>query len=272
MNEAPLDFAADVIERSRQTPVLVDFWAPWCGPCKALAPVLEKLAGEEGVRWSLVKVNTDVEQDLAGRFGIRGIPNLKLFHHGQVIAELAGALPEPQLRAWLAQHLPTPKRESMRQARTHLLAGRSAQAAALLLPLAAAEPADAELAVLTARAVAFRDPVDALRRIDHLPPASPWQDEAQVVRLLAGAVESGQSAEGRLPASPERDRYVAALADLRSERFREALATLVELLGDRPDLDGGRAQSAALSIFKHLGIRHPVAEEFHRAYSMAVNR
>ncbi len=106
MNHEVSDFSADVLERSRTVPVLVDFWAPWCGPCRSLKPVLEKLAGEAGDHWSLVTINVDLHPGLATQFGIRSIPAVKLFHAGTVAAEFSGAMPEGSVRAWLDAHLP----------------------------------------------------------------------------------------------------------------------------------------------------------------------
>lgn len=99
------DFQADVIARSGEVPVVVDFWAPWCGPCRMLGPVIEKLASEAEGKWSLVKVNTDEHQDIAARYQIRGIPNLKLFVNGQPVGEQVGALSEPVLKQWIEGHL-----------------------------------------------------------------------------------------------------------------------------------------------------------------------
>jgi putative thioredoxin len=98
------DFQKDVIEESQRRPVLVDFWAPWCGPCRMLGPTLEKLAeGQEVFR--LVKVNTDVNQQVAMEYGIRGIPAVKLFHRGHVVDDFMGALPEFYVKQWLDHHL-----------------------------------------------------------------------------------------------------------------------------------------------------------------------
>ena len=96
-------FMQDVVEASKERPVIVDFWAPWCGPCKMIAPVLEQLSGEREM--TIAKVNTDVNPLSAGKFGIRGIPALLLFHNGQLVDQQSGAMPKPQFDQWLDRHM-----------------------------------------------------------------------------------------------------------------------------------------------------------------------
>ena len=106
IDKEPIDFQSDVIEASKTTPVLVDFWASWCGPCLMLSPTLEKLAKEAGDSWNLIKVNTEAQPDLAVKYGIRGIPNVKLFVDGELAGEFIGALPEEEIKRWLELNIP----------------------------------------------------------------------------------------------------------------------------------------------------------------------
>jgi putative thioredoxin len=102
------NFQSEVIEASFSTPVLIDFWAPWCGPCKVIGPLLEKLELDYGGAFKLAKVNADDEQQLSGAFGVRSIPTCILMIAGKPVDGFAGALPEGQLRAFLDKHLPSP--------------------------------------------------------------------------------------------------------------------------------------------------------------------
>ena len=104
VNEA--DFQAQVIDQSHQIPVVVDFWAPWCGPCRTLGPILERLASEAAGAWILAKVNVDNNQRLSQTYGVQGIPAVKAFRNGGMCEQFTGAIPESQIRTWLKRIIP----------------------------------------------------------------------------------------------------------------------------------------------------------------------
>jgi putative thioredoxin len=105
-HELQQDFRTEVLEASRTVPVVVDFWAAWCGPCRILGPTLEKLAAEANGAWKLVKVDTEAWPELAQAFQIRSIPAVYLIHDEKAVARFEGALPEQEVRNWLRDHLP----------------------------------------------------------------------------------------------------------------------------------------------------------------------
>ena len=129
------DFATEVIERSKTVPVVVDFWAPWCGPCRVLGPIIEAEVGALGGRAELVKVNTDENPELAHEYGIQGIPAVKAFRDGKVVSEFVGAIPAPQIQRFLKQLVPAPGVAALEKAEADAKAGRTAEAETALRSL-----------------------------------------------------------------------------------------------------------------------------------------
>jgi putative thioredoxin len=264
------DFQADVLDRSHTVPVLVDFWADWCGPCRMLGPVLEKLAAEADGRWVLAKVDTEAHPDLAQRFGIQGIPNCKLFVDGEVFDEFAGALPEPQLRRWLDDALPSTTAAALAGAEGLLAEGRFYEAALAAREVLAASPGDDAARVLLGRTLLRLDPEGVSEALAGIAEDSEHHDAAAALRTLAALALAGDHPEA-LPDGPARVHVLSAARCLRAGDWDGTLAALIDGMRAQRDGVGLTAREAGRAVYRLLGIRHPACDAHHRAFASALN-
>lgn len=262
------DFETDVIARSQETPVLVDFWAEWCGPCRSLGPVLEKLENESNGSWALAKVDVDSNREIATTYRVQGIPAVKLFVEGKVVAEFTGALPESQVKHWLDTNLPSEEKALLTGAIEMVQRGEHENAQVALETIVQTEPAGGHAHVLLAQVLVFREPDKALELVDGVGAASDHFDIANDVRTLAGLLAHD------LPSLPEdvaRDDYIAAIQSLRLNAFDAALEKFIAVLGRNKDYDDGGARRACIALFNYLGRDHPLSGKYRRPFQSALN-
>lgn len=263
------DFKTEVVERSRTIPVLVDFWAEWCGPCKMLGPVIESLAERHRDRWELVKVNTEEHTDIARQYGIQGIPNVKMFVDGEVRDEFTGALPEPMIEQWLKKALPSSHAKQLDEALRCLEAGDTTKARVLLEDVLAAEADNEQAAVCLARTYLNEDPGRSLDLLRPIEPGTEFHDSAEVLRTV-GSLFLHLDAPDGLEEDPVKPAYVQAIENLRSGSFERALQGFIEVLEKNRAYDDDGARRSCVAIFGMLGEDHPVTRQNRRAFSNAL--
>ncbi len=269
MAEQSLNFERDVLDRSHQIPVLVDFWAPWCAPCRALGPVLESVCQRFSDRLGLVKINTEEHPQLAARYGVRGIPNVKLFVGGEPVEEFTGALPEEQIIQWLEKALPTPESKKITEAERLLAGGNLEEAEALLEQVLESNPDASKARLLLARSCLFHNPERASDLVEPVRPSSEGGETAEVVRVLARLLKLRQDPEA-LPASPVKEAYLRAIDALASQEFEAALENFLRVVQKDRGYDDDGARKAVIALFDWLGSSHPVTRKYRAKLAAAL--
>jgi putative thioredoxin len=263
------DFQTDVIDASADAPVLVDFWASWCGPCRQLSPVLESLA-EAADEWSLVKVNVDENGAAAQQYGVRGIPAVKLFVDGEVEAEFTGVKPEHQIQNWLDENLPSEEKSRIEKAEAALEEGDHQEAEHLLWPVLEDNPDHDEAQVLMARALAFKDPSRAQVLADEAEVSDPTlRQMRESVRTIARLLELRED-PAALPEDDVKDTYLAAMEALDDQDIETALENFINVVRTHRDYDDDGARKACIALFTLLGEKHPLTQEHRRTFDMAL--
>lgn len=259
------NFESVILQGSMQGPVLIDFWADWCAPCKSLMPVLEKLAEEYQGAFTLAKVDTEAEQEIAQQLGIRSLPTVKLIVNGAAVDEFTGALPEAEVRAFLEKHIGPPvaaepeTADPISQAAELQAQGQTEQALAMLREAQAAEPENGDIAIALGQAcVAAGNYDDARQCLSILSEDDAKKPAAAILRGLLTLSDADDSSrdESTVAATADSDSDAAHQLGIKQALrgdFEPAVDTLLALMQRDPKFGDGGARKTILSIFDIMG-------------------
>lgn len=261
-----------LIDESFNRPVVIDFWADWCGPCKNLMPVLEKLATEYAGAFLLAKVNADDQQMVSSQFGVRSLPTVMIMQNGQPVDGFTGALPEVQVREVLAKYLPKPWEAPLAQAQALMAEGNFTDALPLLRQAYEASQQLASIALLMAQSHLELNRIDNAEAL--LATINMADQDAHYEQLIAKIALQKQAAktpelaalEAAYAKSPQdlTVRYQLALQYHQETQYRPALEHLLEIIRTERNFAEGEARKTFTAIITALGKGDPLAIEFQR--------
>jgi len=257
------DFSKDVLEESYNLPVLVDYWADWCEPCKFIGPIVEKLAGEANGKWKLIKVNTEQNQEIAAEWGIRGIPNLKLFYMGEVIDEVAGAMPEEDLKRWLDEKLPSKGKSLTMEAAKLLEIGKIDEGVAKLEQALSEDDSLKQARILLAKQKIWESPEEVVEILEDVK----YLESAKEILLIAEALSMKAK---DLKEEVSKDVVVDGLLALRKQDFEKALEYFIRAIMINKEYYDELARRLVIALFHYLGESNEVTRTFRRQFDMAL--
>ena len=261
-----------MLQRSREVPVVVDFWATWCQPCLILGPILEKVAADSAGSFELVRVDVDSNQELAAQYGVQGIPMVVAFRDGKIADTFTGALPEPAVRQWIEGILPTELDLMVDQARTALVADDAVAAEHIFRQVLEQQSDHSEAGASLASMLIERGETDeAMIVLGRLTPDSEVDRLQSAARLKASSGQDLSDLEAKLAVddSNEDARLDLAKALAARSEFEPALdhhLAVVRAKGPKKD----EARIAMLDIFGVLGDEHPLTQVYRRQLATAL--
>ncbi|MFH1038856.1 MAG: tetratricopeptide repeat protein [PVC group bacterium] len=272
---AEADFTRTVLERSRELPVIVDFWADWCAPCRMLGPVLEEAVAEQKGRIVLAKVDVEKSPGLAARYGIQSIPAVKIFAGGEVVSEFVGALPADRVRKIISGILPDEKAPRIEEANGYLAGGRWEEAEKIYRELLEGDSrnpaASLGMGIITFQQGRFEEAEKYLAAVTRGTPGydkvPPMLSRIYFQRL---AVPDLNEITAALKASPEDPPALFSLAVIyaRGGEYERALDTLLQVLRIDKSFEDGVARDAYVKIIEFLGRSSPAGKKYERDLSM----
>jgi putative thioredoxin len=260
-----MDFQKDILEKSYEKPVVVDFWAEWCGPCRMLGPVIEQLAEEQKERWELVKIDTEAHQEIARQYKVMSIPNVKMFYQGEVVAEFAGALPRHAIQEWLDEHIPDPGMIALDEL---IGSGKQVPDPELIEKLQhflETEGDSKEVRLALARHLAFDEPEKAVGLVEDFKIGDPDFDEAEDIRQLAilfSADLSKGSTVGQL--------LEAARAAFQGKDPETGIQKIIEAASIDKNYQGDLPRKSAIAFFRLWGKEHELTKRYRRRFDMVL--
>lgn len=275
MNYEVSDIKKDIVDVSQHTPVVIDFWAEWCGPCKVLGPVIEKLASKAKGRWKLVKVDLENpnNQQLAAQFQIRSIPAVRMIFQGKMLGEFNGALPETQIKQWLDEHLPISQERDEEDDDSLLLAaiesGDRNKSREILLSQYSEDPENDELKIALAMQLLPDRLEDAEKLVGSVQVPERFSLETEAVQTIKH-LNDIQKGKVELPESEKATLYRNAAESIFALNFDDAANKFINVLMIDRSLDEDGARKACVALFRMLGDKHPVSLAYRRRFSMAL--
>jgi putative thioredoxin len=261
MNVTEADFEYEVIAYSRQVPVVVDFWAEWCAPCKQLSPILENLALEGNGAFRLAKVDVDSNPNLALRFSVRSIPNVKAFQDGQVVAEFLGMQPESRIREFIRKLAPSEHDLLLEKAQGVLLLGEAKEAEVVFRQFLIKAPENPAAMLGLARSLLLQRKIKETRLILGSFPASKEYNSAQLLTPLVIALVRLQDAPP-FSDDPLEAAYLNALRLVSLGNFEAAMDGMLDVLRQDKHYHNDEVRKVLLGMFEMFGDENPLTRQY----------